>query len=555
MKRFLPVIFLTVSILVLLSSGKLFSDEMFSFHDQTQAARISDFTFAVQNGQIPPRMAHHFSEEMGYPIFNFYAPTAYWIASDLHLLGLSIPDAIKASFVLAVLVLGISTFLLLRNYFSEGAAFVGAFLLASSPFIALEIFVRGNLAELWFLALFPLVLHLIRSLSITKGKVVFVCLTLGFSMFLTAHNALSIVGAGLVILFTYSHENRKLIYSALLLGLIMASYFLVPAFGELGLTHARGIATSTHYWEHFVCLRQLWGSQWGFGGSVPGCVDGMSFMIGKVMILAGLGGGLYWLTRVSKEKLASQKVTIFFAALGLTGVFLSLSYSSFVWIILEAFLELFQFPWRFLGLALFGFAYFSAYVIDALPSKNAKLIFGVLCVLISLFMNMKYFTPNQQKIWSEKDFEKAFLSHEYLSTEVAARVPEYFPKTVDYTTVLTEDKPVMDAIISPLDGGSVDETEHTIFSYDVRTTSKSFYVNKHYMPQWIITIDKKPYVPTEFDSFGRPKIVINNTQAISHITLSYIDTPLEKIANMLSFSSIIVLAMCVHPKLWKKLSH
>lgn len=555
MKRFLAVILLSVSILVLLSSGKLFSDEMFSFHDQTQAARISDFTFAIQNGQIPPRMAHHFSEGMGYPIFNFYAPTAYWITSDLHQLGLSIPDAIKVSFVLAVLVLGISTFLLLKNYFSDGAAFVGAFLLASSPFIALEIFVRGNLAELWFLALLPLVLLLIRSISVTKSKVLFVSLALCVSMFLTAHNALSIVGAGLVILFTFFHENRKLVYSALLLGLIMAAYFLVPAFGELGFTHAQGIATSTHYQEHFVCVKQLWGSQWGFGGSVPGCVDGMSFMIGKVMILAGLAGGAFWLIRVSKEKLAPQKATLFFATLGCVGIFLSLSYSSFVWIILEPFLQLFQFPWRFLGLALFGFAYFSAYLIDALPSKKAQLIVGLLCVLISFLMNMKYFTPNPQKIWSEKDFEKEFLSQEYLSTEVAARVPEYFPKTVDYTTVLTEEKPVMDAIISPIDGGSVDETELAIFSYDVRTTSKSFYVNKHYMPNWIITIDQKPYVPTEFDSFGRPKVVITNTQAISHISLSYADTPLEKIANILSLSSIIVLAMCVHPKLWKKLSH
>ena len=42
---------------------------MFSFHDQTQAARIADFTFALQNGQIPPRLAHHFHMEMGYPIF------------------------------------------------------------------------------------------------------------------------------------------------------------------------------------------------------------------------------------------------------------------------------------------------------------------------------------------------------------------------------------------------------------------------------------------------------------------------------------------------------
>lgn len=558
MKRFIGVSLLIFCIGLLLSSGKLISHQMFSFHDQTQAARIADFTFALQNGQIPPRLAHHFSYEMGYPIFNYYAPTAYWITSALHVLGFSIPNALKISFLLASMVLAIGTYSLLRMYFAEKAALVGAFLLVSSPLIALEIYVRGNLAELWFLALFPVVLTLIKKLSIRFTRTLFFSLALIFSLLLTSHNALSIVGAMLVGIFAWMHQKRIQICASLLLGLLCASYFLIPAFAELNLTHATGIAASTYYQDHFVCIRQLWTSQWGYGGSVPGCVDGMSFMLGKILLVTAFIGGLHWLWSLIKTKKDSRtyhSIVIFFGLIGTMGIFLSLSYSSFVWIIFEPLLKLFQFPWRFLGLTLFGCAFLSAYCVESVfPKKIGPILVSVIIVL-ALLMNKHYFVPNPQKIWSENEFEEKFISEEYIHDEVSARVPEYYPKSVDYKSILTQEAPVMDLIITPLDGGSVHQTKHSLFSYDVQTTSQSFYVNKHYLPHWLIELNGKPYIPHDFDSFGRPKITIIDSPSISNVTLRYSQTYLEKLANLMSLSSIIILVLCMHPKIWKRLSH
>jgi len=558
MKRFIGVSLLIICIALLVSSGKLLSHEMFSFHDQTQAARISDFSFALQNGQIPPRIAHHFSYEMGYPIFNYYAPTAYWITSAFHLLGFSIPSALKISFLLAIIVLTTSTFYLLKIYFSDTAALVGAFLMVSSPFIALEIFVRGNLAELWFLALLPLILLLVQKFSTRPTRRLFISIVIIFSMLMTSHNALSIVGVVLVCTYACMQRRRDQIFASLLLGLLCGSYFLIPAFGELNLTHATNIAANTQYQDHFVCIRQLWSSQWGFGGSVPGCVDGMSFMLGKILIMTTLIGGLHWAwiyLNTKRNSVNNQSAGIFFGFIGTLGVFFSLGYSSYVWIIIEPLLKLFQFPWRFLGLSLFGCAFFSAYTIDTLVPKKASKIIAGISIVIALAMNRQYFVPNPQKIWSEKNFVEKFISEEYIRTEVATRVPEYYPKTVDYRNMLSEDTPIMPLIISPLDGGSVDQTKHSLYSYDLQTTSRSFYINKHYLPHWIIMLNGNTYIPSDFDMFGRPKITITGPQSISIIALRYSQTGLEKIANLMSLSSMIILVICMYPRIWKKLSH
>ena len=125
----------------------LFANKMFGFHDMTQAARVSDFVVALKLLHIPPRIAPNFSFGMGYPIFNHYAQASYWITSALVLATGSIVLALKLAFLLPVVLGGVFMYLLLRNRMSAQASIVGAVLYASSPYFALEVFVRGNLGE------------------------------------------------------------------------------------------------------------------------------------------------------------------------------------------------------------------------------------------------------------------------------------------------------------------------------------------------------------------------------------------------------------------------
>ena len=137
------------------------SKSMFTFHDETQAARVEQFTQNLTSFHIPPRMAPEFSYGMGYPVFNFYAPFAYYVTSILNILGLSVIAALKTSFLLALLGAFLGMYLFLKELFDKSSALFGATLYITSSFIPVEIFVRGNLSEMWFIALFPITLFLL----------------------------------------------------------------------------------------------------------------------------------------------------------------------------------------------------------------------------------------------------------------------------------------------------------------------------------------------------------------------------------------------------------
>ena len=155
MKRIAFIITLLFIVIFLGRSLNPFSSKMFTFHDETQAARVQQFVLNIKNLQIPPRIAPDFSFKLGYPIFNYYSPFPYWITSILHLTGISVINSLKISFLLAIVVGFVSMFLLLRLFFNFYPSLLAATLYVSSPWLAVEIFIRGNLAETWFIALLP----------------------------------------------------------------------------------------------------------------------------------------------------------------------------------------------------------------------------------------------------------------------------------------------------------------------------------------------------------------------------------------------------------------
>lgn len=545
------IIYAVIAVAFFLLLGKgflLFSDEVFGFHDITQAGRVYDFALNIRSLQIPPRIAPTFSHGMGYQIFNHYAPFAYWVTALPHLLGLSIPLALKLSFFSAVLVAAGGMYLYLREQFSEQAAVLGGVLYASSPYIALEIFVRGNLAEVWFLALLPVVLYLLHKVHTNNAHGWLVALSIVFAFFLTSHNALSITGGIIVGFYALMFHNRRLM-SALVIGGLLSASFLLPAVLELSTTHATSVATQTNYAEHFVCPRQFWDSPIGYGGSTPGCTDGMSFQLGKILIAIGLIGLLGFATKHIQHFIKHKSIhfeyshSIFIAFILLISLFLTLDRSLIVWISLGSFLELFQFPWRFLGLAIFSGAYFGAYTVEMIPSKYRLYITGVVS-LAAIFLSAQFFVPNPDKVWSSEDFNATYLSESYIRNEVAYRVPEYLPKTADFEVWMglqgaPELVPNEDLIIQ--DGELYTELSSNPFGFKAATSSQSFLINKHYARYWKIQLNEVDFIPTTFDPLGRPVITTDKPKTI--VEVIYKQTVLQHIANTISLGALIILAI------------
>ena len=123
---------------------------MFNFHDDTQASRIQQMALNIKTGHIPPRLAPTLSYGLGFPVFNFYAPFSYQITTGFHLLGMSVPMALKFSFFLSVILSFVTMFLLLQTFFSFLPSILGGVAYSSSLWLAVEIFVRETLRSVGF---------------------------------------------------------------------------------------------------------------------------------------------------------------------------------------------------------------------------------------------------------------------------------------------------------------------------------------------------------------------------------------------------------------------
>lgn len=429
------IIFISILAIILFLGRCLnpFSPFFFTFHDETQPARIQQFVKELKNLHIPPRVAPDMNFGIGYPVFNFYAPTAYWITSFFHLFNFSIINALKISFLAALIFAFYGAFKFFTLFFDFWPALAGGFFYVLSLYFPLDIFVRGNLAEVWFLALLPLSMFFIIKISHRKiiDKKIFLTNTIILSFILTSHNIFSLIFLlwiiPYIILFS---KNRLINLISLLIALGLSAYFWLPVILETRYTFARKIATLTFYQDHFLCLNQLWQSPWGFGGSAPGCLsDGMSFKIGKIQLTLSIFGIFFFVYHL----LIGKKNKSFFLPSYLLlstcfFLFLTLYQSAFFWKLFENYLNIIQFPWRFIGLSILGIAFFSSYFLQTIKiSYKSFLIF--LIILTTFLINQKYFFG--QKIKNEV-FEKKYLSQNYIKNQVAFKMAEYLPKNNNY---------------------------------------------------------------------------------------------------------------------------
>lgn len=402
-----------------------FSKGMFIFHDETQPARIEQFALDLKRLKIPPRVAYDFNYKKGYPVFNFYSPFAYWVTSLINIIGLDIIASIKLSFLLVLLTAFFGTFIFLRLFFDFYPSLFGGILYITSLYFPLDIFVRGNLAEIWFLALFPLGFYFIVKNSKKLSKSNFIFGTLILSFLFTSHNIYSLISIPILIIFSFFLKNKRRSLMMIGFSLLLTAYFWLPALTEMKYTIAKEMAAKTNFHDHFLCWWQLWQSSWGFGGSTAGCTkDGLSFMIGKIQIIFFILGIVLFISNKLIKKNKLNLITLFFIIYSLLFLFLTTYQSQFIWNIFAPLMSVIQFPWRFIGLSLVGIIFLSSYFFQKLkiPLKN---YFIILVIIVVLIVNGKYFYGKEI---NNNAFENKYLSQEYINKYAALAIPEYFPK-------------------------------------------------------------------------------------------------------------------------------
>ena len=530
-----------------------FDSRMFTFHDITQAGRVTSFVNNLENLQIPPRLAPEYSFRLSFPAFNYYAPTAYWITSVLAIMGLPVITAVKFSFLLSLLIAFVGMYYLLSQLFKDYmAAAVGAVTYLTATYFASEIVVRGNLAECWWLALLPLSLGLLIQNSRSNNIAFSVPVTIVLALLFTSHNMLSLFSILIAGVFICFLPNRKKNFLTFFGALLLDSYFLIPAFLESDWVQAGLVAKEYRYAEHFLCSWQLWSARgWQFGGSLPGCeADTMSFKLGKLqLILAGLGvtAAAYQLLRKNTSRLLLT--ILYFAVIFLGSLFLTLEYSKFIWDIFEPIMSLFQFPWRFVALAMVCMGILAGYFFYTIKFAGKEVLTLLIIVVLSLSARKYFIKP----LLYFDQYQIAYNSSAYLEKSLAYKMKEYLPQTADYIYWSTLNKSLDEEVPLGFDYKQpIEFTEkYTATVSDFRkvvTVSEQGkgYINIHYTPLWKIAINNQPLTPTDFDKLGRPVIELSTGDTVE---ITYAQTRIEKIANIISGLVILILFSISLPQL------
>jgi hypothetical protein len=514
----------------------LFVPGYFGASDDLHIAWLYQMHKTLMMGQIPPRFVPDLSFGFGYPLFNFVFPLPFYLGEVFHLLGLSFVSSIKAVFLISIPLSGIFMYMLLRQFASSSLSLVGALLYIYTPYRAVDLYIRGAIGEIVSFIFLPLIILSVIKISQDKGiKWVGIgalaLASLVLSHNITAYMFFPFVGLLLIIQFFLNSRKKVFIFKSLsmiLLGFLVSIYFWLPALLDSGLMK---YDTVFNFVDHFPTLRQLITPYWGYGGSVPGPGDGMSFFLGGVNLLILISGGVLFLSRW--KKLDNQKRLLVWWALSaiLAALLLMNHRSSFLWSNLPM-LPYFQFPWRFLILTTF----FTPLLVIAFEGIKFKRYLVIMVPLIIL-PAITYFRP--QDFLGRQD---EYYLNRYIPYPSASE--EYKKTQEEYLRLPRNTKVRPDKNYPRVSNGNVNISE-ALKSNDLDMVFKvtsdqggSMNYNKYFFPGWTARIDNKAINISAGEPFGQITFFV---PAGTHIVeVSFEETTLKKALDAISLVSFLV---------------
>lgn len=536
----------------------LFVPGFFPIHDDEQIARLFDLDQALKAWHIPPRIAPNLGFGYGYPFFNFYPPLAYYIAEVFKIIGFSYIGSVKLMIGLGFILGSFFMYLLSKEFFGKLGGLISAVFYTYAPYHAVDVYVRGAFPEFWSMVFLPAIFWSLYKLKQDYKWRSFVFSIIFVSLLILAHNLVVVMAVPFIfiwiIFLTLSSKNKKrfLLASFFILAssFLVTSYFWMPSFFERKYTMVSLLTTElANYGQHFVYLRQFWNSAWGYGGSIYGLYDGLSFEVGKVHIILSFLASIMAvkLLFLKKTRMISVTLLIFIAFL-LLSIFMATFYSQFIWDKIE-FLWYIQFPWRFLIFSTL-FSSFLAGSLSLIPlAGKIKIFLTVIIISILIGLNMNYFTPSKFLPFV-KDYD--YTNQEKIRWDTSIIAAEYVPKGI------ATKKSNINTTIIDIDKKDIAKKSFAVISGDMIVTQiqdlpqKKKYmtvsnkksilrINTYSFPGWKVYVDGEE---TSYTDNNKLKLITLNPLVGYHtIVAKLTETKIRSWGNWISIISIITLIM------------
>ncbi|RJQ37719.1 hypothetical protein C4559_03220 [Candidatus Microgenomates bacterium] len=561
MKNYLILIFIVI--ISIFSILPLFHSGFFPMHDDTQVARVFEMGKALKDGMFPVRWVQDLGYGFGYPIFNFYAPLAYYVGGFFNIIGFDALISTKIMIGVGIISAGFFMYLLAKEFFGKIGGIISSLFYVYAPYHALDLYVRGAVAEIFGYAFLPLAFYGLYKSSKEKSWRFIVVGSMGFAGVILSHNLtafmlLPFFILTIFLLVFFNWKDKKFInwnpIFVFIFGIMLSSFYSLPAILEMKYTNIISqIGGPSDFHDHFVCLPQLWDSPWMFGGSIRGCIDGLSFRIGKLHILAVFISIIMAVFSIKKKGIKKESISLILAfLLFLMSIFLMLDFSKIIWEKIPQ-MEYIQYPWRYLLFASFASSFmagsmffFSKKLIPRLFNYNIFIFSSfAVTILILFYLNFKLFQPQSFNNRTVNDYTNQLE----LNWRISKISDEYLPISIKKPSVIYEinQKPITS--IENVSVKIITNKSQKIIA-EINSDKKSnIKLNIAEFPAWRISVDGL----TQTFNKTENGLLLTVDKGKHLVAASYEETPIEKLGNIVTLIGVLGLILGIikgQIKLW-----
>lgn len=547
-----------------------------------------EFYKGIQDGYWLPRWGADFAHGYGYPMMVFYAPLTFYLWTGIHAIGLlGTVATTKATFIIGFLLAAAGMYLYARDLWGRRAGLLASVVYTYLPYHLLNIYVRAALAEFMAMSLLPWIALAFRHLVHRPSLKTIAAAGLTYGALLWTHNITAVLFTpllGALILFEmwqrlsvqtgqsslWGYWGRQQVLPigvSIILGVLLGTAVWLPGLTEQGDIKIEQWALQTYqYSDHFVYLSQLFSPEWGFGYSVPGVGDGMSFQLGTAALLLVVIG-VYGLVRNGSQdkesgnlkaepSVPNQAYFVFYGISLLILVVLMLPPAIAIWD-LSPVSTLIQFPWRLLGVSGFCLALLasSAARIGSAGAGETLSPALVLMVAAVVVTNSSYTLPDMTPPDPRNETQQTWRDYERKHPDMVGMVAQ------------TQEQPADSPMLADLDAN---RTPQRFESDSPEVTIEQFYVGggsaraqiqtiqpatirflTYWYPGWYATLDGAS-LPIRQDEGPLGLMLVDIPAGTHTLAFRFGDTPSRGAANMVSLMSLVVLIGMVGLGVWRK---
>jgi hypothetical protein len=514
----------------------LFTWQLPSGHDAfSYPARLVEFHENIAHGIFLPRWAPDFEFGAGQPFFLFTGPLPYCAAELWRLLGFDSVTSFNLAAIAAILASAAFMFMFADYQFGPKAGVLAAAAYIYAPYFHVDIFVRHDFSELMAFPLYPLSSYGFCRYARERKLHFLVLGAVAWSGIMLSHNPSALLFSPVLLAFVafFGWRAQSLrafvgMLAGICIGIGLAACVWFPALVELRYAHLeRTLEGEFRYTDHFVYPQQFFSWTWGYGKSIPGPGDQMSFSVGLGHLL--LIPATVWLIYAGKKR----AIWPWFVFLGSSLVILIVMMtpaSRWLWAHLPL-LKQVQFPWRLLGDTSFILAFLAALYGSSLASQRRSEVWFWAGMAVLILPNLSHIGPEgyyplDTAQWTPTGLAKIGLEPGRF---------EFEPKWVEQRMAYTDEK------MKVLSGSAIVSTlRRSPTFWQVESNAQTDAVLQAallYFPGWTVSIDGTK-TATEIAT-GTGRIQFHVPSGMHHISIEFRRTIIRFVAELTSLMTLV----------------